>query len=200
MRYIFFLISLVLFSAVCSAQKSRSPKSEMDRFLATLLVHKKVDSVKKHISTKAYKNEALLSADCIGTLDKNITEENGKKKINTFFKMLVKGIKGDNLKTILNYGWADDTNLETVQAKSLASPKKNGYLLLLAPKLIEKGQSDAEGDYIKSHYPRGPYLILMFFVKIADKTDKTTVNYPVYFLWQKENGQWKIVHINTMCT
>lgn len=153
----------------------------------------------KYISAKAYKNEMLLSADCIGTLGRTSFPENSKQKTNAFFKMIVTGIKGDRLKTVLKYDWANKTNLERVQMTTLATPKKDGYLLLLVPKLLEKEPSDKEEIYLKSRYPQGPYLYLTLFVKLTTETDTVVVSYPIYFIWQKENEQWKIVHINTIC-
>ena len=198
MRCVFYLMCVLCLTAGCSAQSSNSPKHAIDHFLTTLLVHKNVRAVDTYISKRAYKNAVLLSADCIGTPNENITVEDRKKNINEFFKMIVKGIRTNNLKTTLKYDLPVE-NIDKNQVKLLASPKKNGYFLGMTTKLLEKGSPDKEGAYLQMHFPYGPYLILLMMVNMTTEPDKKLVEYPLYFIWLKENDYWKIIHINTMC-
>lgn len=199
MHCIIQLTVIIACVVACSAQNTISSKHSIDRFLTTLLVHKNVSSTKKYLSTRVYSNKVLLSADCIGTPDQNATKEIIDQKITSLLKMIVTGIRGKNLKTILKYDWADDTNIEKDQVRILATPKKHGYGLFLAPTLSENVESDQEAKYLRSAYPKGPYLILFLFMRIATETNQSLTDYPVYFVWLKEKGQWKIVHINTVC-
>ncbi len=170
-------------------------KKAVESFLSEWLVRRRVKSAMKFFHSKAFTSKLILSDSCIGELgdaDRNKPDK-VRVAVEKFLREVLKWVKGDSFGEILKTFKPTDDELKSV--KLLSSPEKDGYLLASGKSL--EAETDKDWEYLKSLFPSEEYLYLASMLRIHG--EKEEVEAPIYSIWARENGAWRIIHFGLGC-
>lgn len=197
---ILFLFLILAFSSICQAQDFASAKQTIDDFLHNWLVTKNIKSIEKDFSQKLFTSKFLLDDSCLDvkiTDDERKSPQKLKQKTIEFLQDIADKAQGNSLEEILTLNSSQDY-FGFEENQLLSSLKENKYQVAKIVGAVEDSYKD-DFDSFKSKFPSSDgYLIIGVLIKY-----KTADNYkfdlPVYIMWAKQKGSWKVIQFGVPC-
>jgi hypothetical protein len=205
---ILFLLLVLSLSSISQAQDFSSAKQTIDTFLHNWLIAKNIKLIEKDFSQKIFTSKYLLADGC---LDVKIEDEERKspQKVKQKTIELLQDVsgkaQGNSLAEVLTSDSCEES-FGSVEGKLLSSLKEDKYGVLRLADAIEKSddeESDNSGikyiQYIKSKFPSSDSYLLLGALINYKTNDEDKFDYPIYIIWAKQNGSWKIIQIGMLC-
>lgn len=198
-KFLFILLILSL-SSVCQAQDFSSAKQTIDSFLHNWLIAKNVKLVENDFAKKLFTSKFLLEDSCLDVEiedDERKSPQKLKQKTVEFLQDISDNAQGNSLEEILTSNSFEDY-FAFKKGELLSSLKEDKYGVIKIVGALEKSYED-DFEYIKSKFPSSDgYLLLGVLIKYKT-VDNPKFDYPVYMMWAKQNGSWKVIQFGVAC-
>jgi hypothetical protein len=206
-KLIILLFILVTFVSNPMAQTNNKESAHLtkltltiDNFLKDWLVNKDNDKSIEFFSKKAFSNKEILNESCAGYIkdDKRSSPTDLKEGVTKFLSDFS---SDETHKTFDEWLVKKDSIFDEGDYKkfAVALPKTIEYRIFVSDKKVVKSFLGNENRYSRLN----KYLIfkntktLLIGLNLNEDGEQT-IGY-VYFIWSKENSNWKIVHAGIFC-
>lgn len=202
---VLFLTS-ILFVFNLSAQTAKKQSSsinlltgQINKFLTSWLIKKDNKAALNFFSQKAFTNREMLNDSCAGYIKKE--DYSNPNHVRAGISKFLQEFSSEQPHKTLN-DWLSKENevIDKSETKSIIKlPKTTKYhLFRLNPELVESTISDNRSFPYLNKYLAGKNTVLLV-VGLNLKFDRAEVVGYLYFIWSKENENWKILHAGMFC-
>lgn len=164
------------------------------------LIAKNVKLVENDFAKKLFTSKFLLEDSCLDVEiedDERKSPQKLKQKTVEFLQDISDNAQGNSLEEILTSNSFEDY-FAFKKGELLSSLKEDKYGVIKIVGALEKSYED-DFEYIKSKFPSSDgYLLLGVLIKYKT-VDNPKFDYPVYMMWAKQNGSWKVIQFGVAC-